>query len=158
YRDKSEVERVAARGWKLSEKEKTTQKAERERDKSEGKLLVTTIYGGPRRHTKTTTCSDMVPIEPHPTLKMKSSYPLLFLLIIIYNLLSIARKKIGGDSSVTSIRGSTNRTPDSGTDVNVQDIDIRTVLHVASCQRFCDVAELLKEGADVDPKDHWGST
>ncbi|KAI3710096.1 hypothetical protein L2E82_39870 [Cichorium intybus] len=48
---------------------------------------------------------------------------------------------------------------DSGTDVNFQDIDNRTALHVAACQGFCDVAELLlKGGAKVDVKDRWGST
>ncbi|KAI7746063.1 LOW QUALITY PROTEIN: hypothetical protein M8C21_003739 [Ambrosia artemisiifolia] len=48
---------------------------------------------------------------------------------------------------------------DSGTDVNFKDIDNRTALHVAACQGFCDVAELLLNGgADVDPKDRWGST
>ncbi|KAL8236079.1 hypothetical protein R6Q59_017160 [Mikania micrantha] len=48
---------------------------------------------------------------------------------------------------------------DSGTDVNFKDIDNRTALHVAACQGFCDVAELLLQGgADVDPKDRWGST
>ncbi|CAI9292878.1 unnamed protein product [Lactuca saligna] len=47
----------------------------------------------------------------------------------------------------------------SGTDVNFQDIDNRTALHVAACQGFCDVAELLLEGgAEVDVKDRWGST
>lgn len=45
------------------------------------------------------------------------------------------------------------------TDVNFKDIDDRTALHVAACQGFCDVAELLlKGGAEVDPKDKWGST
>ncbi|KAK9055944.1 hypothetical protein SSX86_027031 [Deinandra increscens subsp. villosa] len=48
---------------------------------------------------------------------------------------------------------------DSATDVNFKDIDNRTALHVAACQGFCDVAELLLEGgAEVDPKDRWGST
>ncbi|GFQ03187.1 serine/threonine-protein kinase ht1 [Phtheirospermum japonicum] len=48
---------------------------------------------------------------------------------------------------------------DSGTDVNFRDIDFRTALHVAACQGHGDVAELLLEnGADVDPKDRWGST
>ncbi|KAI3697737.1 hypothetical protein L6452_30834 [Arctium lappa] len=48
---------------------------------------------------------------------------------------------------------------DSGTAVNFKDIDNRTALHVAACQGFCDVAELLLErGAEVDPKDRWGST
>ncbi|KAJ9566161.1 hypothetical protein OSB04_002127 [Centaurea solstitialis] len=47
----------------------------------------------------------------------------------------------------------------SGTDVNFKDIDNRTALHVAACQGFCDVAELLLDGgAEVDPKDRWGST
>ncbi|XP_047315293.1 integrin-linked protein kinase 1-like [Impatiens glandulifera] len=44
-------------------------------------------------------------------------------------------------------------------DPNFQDIDGRTALHVAACQGFSDVAELLlKKGAHVDPKDRWGST
>ncbi|KAI3800786.1 hypothetical protein L1987_28882 [Smallanthus sonchifolius] len=48
---------------------------------------------------------------------------------------------------------------DSETDVNFKDIDNRTALHVAACQGFCDVAELLlKAGAEIDPKDRWGST
>ncbi|KVH97035.1 Ankyrin repeat-containing protein [Cynara cardunculus var. scolymus] len=48
---------------------------------------------------------------------------------------------------------------DSGTDVNFKDIDNRTALHVAACQGFSDVAELLLEGgAEVDPQDRWGST
>lgn len=48
---------------------------------------------------------------------------------------------------------------DSSTDVNFRDIDYRTALHVAACQGYGDVAELLLEyGADVDPKDRWGST
>lgn len=48
---------------------------------------------------------------------------------------------------------------DSGIDVNFRDIDNRTALHVAACQGFVDVVGLLIErGADVDPKDRWGST
>lgn len=48
---------------------------------------------------------------------------------------------------------------DSGTDVNFRDIDDRTPLHVAACQGKSDVVELLlKRGAQVDPKDRWGST
>ncbi|KAL6991296.1 hypothetical protein U1Q18_009413 [Sarracenia purpurea var. burkii] len=47
----------------------------------------------------------------------------------------------------------------SGTDLNFRDIDDRTALHVAACQGFGDVVELLLEnGAEVDPKDRWGST
>lgn len=52
-----------------------------------------------------------------------------------------------------------NELLDSGTDVNFRDIDNRTALHVAACQGFSDVAEfLLQRGAEVDPKDRWGST
>ncbi|KAK9267995.1 hypothetical protein L1049_010433 [Liquidambar formosana] len=48
---------------------------------------------------------------------------------------------------------------DEGVDVNFRDIDDRTALHVAACQGFNDVAELLlSRGAAVDPKDRWGST
>lgn len=48
---------------------------------------------------------------------------------------------------------------DSGVDVNFRDIDGRTALHVAACQGFADVVELLLErGAQVDPEDRWGST
>ncbi|MED6136056.1 hypothetical protein PIB30_052361 [Stylosanthes scabra] len=48
---------------------------------------------------------------------------------------------------------------DSGSDVNFRDIDGRTALHVASCQRRTDVVDLLlQNGAQVDPRDRWGST
>lgn len=48
---------------------------------------------------------------------------------------------------------------DDGTDVNFSDIDGRTAVHVAACQGHADVVELLlRRGADVDPKDRWGST
>ncbi|KAL6538694.1 hypothetical protein OROGR_012682 [Orobanche gracilis] len=48
---------------------------------------------------------------------------------------------------------------DSGADVNFRDIDHRTALHVAACQGYYDVAQLLLEnGTEVDPKDRWGST
>nr|GMD87784.1 serine/threonine-protein kinase HT1-like [Ipomoea batatas] len=48
---------------------------------------------------------------------------------------------------------------ESGIDVNSPDIDFRTALHVAACQGFTDVAQLLLDnGAKVDPKDRWGST
>lgn len=48
---------------------------------------------------------------------------------------------------------------ESGIDVNSPDIDYRTALHVAACQGFTDVAQLLLDnGAKVDPKDRWGST
>lgn len=48
---------------------------------------------------------------------------------------------------------------DSGIDVNFRYIDNRTALHVAACQGFTEVVSLLLErGADVDPKDRWGST
>ncbi|XP_057949727.1 integrin-linked protein kinase 1 isoform X2 [Malania oleifera] len=47
----------------------------------------------------------------------------------------------------------------SETDVNFRDIDDRTALHIAACQGYSDVAELLLElGAEVDLKDRWGST
>ncbi|XP_044497127.1 integrin-linked protein kinase 1 isoform X2 [Mangifera indica] len=52
-----------------------------------------------------------------------------------------------------------NELLDSGIDVNFRDIDDRTALHVAACQGFTEVVELLlQRGADVDPKDRWGST
>lgn len=48
---------------------------------------------------------------------------------------------------------------DLGTDVNFKDIDNRTALHVAACQGFTNVAELLLQaGAEVDPQDKWGTT
>ena len=48
---------------------------------------------------------------------------------------------------------------DSGADVNFRDIDNRTALHIAACQGFSDVAELLLEnGAHVDLKDRWSGT
>lgn len=47
----------------------------------------------------------------------------------------------------------------SGVDVNFRDIDDRTALHVAACQGFADVVQLLLDrGAQVDPEDRWGST
>ncbi|KAF9683723.1 hypothetical protein SADUNF_Sadunf04G0044000 [Salix dunnii] len=47
----------------------------------------------------------------------------------------------------------------SGVDVNFRDIDDRTALHIASCQGFTQVvALLLDHGAEIDPKDRWGST
>jgi len=48
---------------------------------------------------------------------------------------------------------------DSGSDVSFTDIDGRTALHVAACQGRTDVVDLLvRRGADVDPRDRWGST
>lgn len=47
----------------------------------------------------------------------------------------------------------------SGTDVNYQDIDKRTALHLAACQGSTDVVQLLLDHkAVVDAKDRWGST
>ncbi|KAM3699060.1 hypothetical protein ACJW31_06G232900 [Castanea mollissima] len=47
----------------------------------------------------------------------------------------------------------------SGTDVNFQDIDKRTALHLAACQGSTDVVQLLIDHkAVVDAKDRWGST
>lgn len=47
----------------------------------------------------------------------------------------------------------------SGVDVNFRDIDHRTALHVAACQGYDDVAQLLLEnGAKADSCDRWGST
>lgn len=46
-----------------------------------------------------------------------------------------------------------------GTNVNFRDIDERTALHVAACQGYSDVVKLLLDnGAEIDPKDRWGST
>ncbi|RZC67513.1 hypothetical protein C5167_011216 [Papaver somniferum] len=48
---------------------------------------------------------------------------------------------------------------DSGVNINFQDIDGRTALHIAACQGVADVVELLiSRGADIDPTDRWGST
>ncbi|KAF1890952.1 hypothetical protein Lal_00037523 [Lupinus albus] len=48
---------------------------------------------------------------------------------------------------------------ESGVSVNFRDIDYRTALHIAACQGLTDVVALLIEkGAEVDPKDRWGST
>ncbi|KAI3904360.1 hypothetical protein MKW92_024766 [Papaver armeniacum] len=48
---------------------------------------------------------------------------------------------------------------DSGININFQDIDGRTALHIAACQGVADVVELLiSRGADIDPTDRWGST
>lgn len=48
---------------------------------------------------------------------------------------------------------------DSGTSVNYRDIDGRTALHIAACQGYADVVDfLLKNGAQVDSMDRWGST
>lgn len=47
----------------------------------------------------------------------------------------------------------------SGVNVNFRDIDDRTPLHIAACQGFTEVVELLlQHDAKVDPKDRWGST
>ncbi|XP_050233946.1 integrin-linked protein kinase 1 isoform X2 [Mercurialis annua] len=48
---------------------------------------------------------------------------------------------------------------DSGVDVNFRDIDNRSALHLAACQGYTDVGALLLDyGAEIDPKDRWGST
>ncbi|CAL0301285.1 unnamed protein product [Lupinus luteus] len=48
---------------------------------------------------------------------------------------------------------------ESGVSVNFRDTDYRTALHIAACQGLTDVVALLIEkGAEVDPKDRWGST
>ncbi|XP_045803221.1 integrin-linked protein kinase 1 [Trifolium pratense] len=48
---------------------------------------------------------------------------------------------------------------ESGVSVNFRDVDGRTALHIAACQGLTHVVELLLEkGADLDPKDRWGST
>lgn len=48
---------------------------------------------------------------------------------------------------------------ESGVSVNFRDVDGRTALHIAACQGLTHVVQLLLEkGADVDPKDRWGST
>ncbi|KAG6778921.1 hypothetical protein POTOM_015284 [Populus tomentosa] len=47
----------------------------------------------------------------------------------------------------------------SDVDVNFRDIDGRTALHIASCQGLTQVVDLLLDhGAEIDPKDRWGST
>lgn len=47
----------------------------------------------------------------------------------------------------------------AGLDVNFRDIDHRTALHVAACQGYDEVAQLLLEnGAKADSEDRWGST
>ncbi|XP_058771411.1 integrin-linked protein kinase 1-like isoform X1 [Vicia villosa] len=48
---------------------------------------------------------------------------------------------------------------ESGVSVNFRDVDGRTALHIAACQGLTHVVDLLLDkGADVDPKDRWGST
>uniref|UniRef100_A0A7N0REX4 Protein kinase domain-containing protein n=1 Tax=Kalanchoe fedtschenkoi TaxID=63787 RepID=A0A7N0REX4_KALFE len=48
---------------------------------------------------------------------------------------------------------------DEGVSVHFRDVDDRTPLHVAACQGYVEVVELLlSRGAVVDPKDRWGST
>lgn len=48
---------------------------------------------------------------------------------------------------------------DSGINVNFHDIDNRTALHVAACQGCSEIVDLLlRRGAEIDPKDRWGST
>lgn len=48
---------------------------------------------------------------------------------------------------------------DSGIDVNFHDVDNRTALHVAACQGCSEIVDLLlRRGAEIDPKDRWGST
>ncbi|KAL8130423.1 hypothetical protein V2J09_019578 [Rumex salicifolius] len=47
----------------------------------------------------------------------------------------------------------------SGAQVNYKDIDDRTAMHVAACQGYQEVVELLiHHGADIDAIDKWGST
>lgn len=47
----------------------------------------------------------------------------------------------------------------SGAEVNYRDIDNRTPLHVAACQGYVEVVDvLIQMDAEVDPKDRWGST
>ncbi|XP_022954497.1 integrin-linked protein kinase 1-like [Cucurbita moschata] len=48
---------------------------------------------------------------------------------------------------------------DSGVDVNFHDADNRTALHIAACQGCTEIVDLLlRRGAEIDPKDCWGST
>ena len=55
--------------------------------------------------------------------------------------------------------GGIRKALESGVSVNYKDIDNRTALHVAACEGFTDVVDLLlQKGAEVDPKDRWGST
>ncbi|XP_026413991.1 integrin-linked protein kinase 1-like [Papaver somniferum] len=52
-----------------------------------------------------------------------------------------------------------NQLLDSGINVNFRDTDGRTALHIAACQGCNDVVQLLiQKGAQIDPKDRWGST
>ncbi|KAK9150734.1 hypothetical protein Syun_009043 [Stephania yunnanensis] len=52
-----------------------------------------------------------------------------------------------------------NELLDEGVNVNFKDIDRRTALHIAACQGRTDVVDLLvRRGAEIDPKDRWGST
>ncbi|KAI7726300.1 hypothetical protein M8C21_014356, partial [Ambrosia artemisiifolia] len=141
YRDKSEVERVAARGWKLPEKEKTTQKAERERTISFTEMLWRLAQV---RNDK-----------PGDRVTALQYYVTSF--VIKSNIHTDTTSAL--HEPIQHIRLLHDQVSDSGTDVNIKDIDNQTVLHVAlaSCQDFCDVAELLKGGADVDPKDRWGT-
>ncbi|KAK9153170.1 hypothetical protein Sjap_000650 [Stephania japonica] len=52
-----------------------------------------------------------------------------------------------------------NELLNEGVNVNFKDIDHRTALHIAACQGRTDVVDLLiRRGAEIDPKDRWGST
>ena len=48
---------------------------------------------------------------------------------------------------------------DGGADPNFRDSDGRTALHIAACEGYAEVVELLlQRGAEAAVEDQWGST